>query len=138
MTINRRRFLEVAALGVVATACSPDPTASPPKSTAPPVTTTTTSQAPIPPDWNALRSQLPGGLVLPGESTGIVPTPAWLRRTFHAAWQRIWYEGYSVNLSIGQGYLAVTPIPPPRVSPPIPTVGHDPAGNARPAWASPA
>jgi penicillin-binding protein 2 len=52
----------------------------------------------------------PTGLDIPGESPGIVPTPAWLRRTFRAAWQRIWYEGYSVNLSIGQGYLAITPL----------------------------
>ena len=52
----------------------------------------------------------PTGLDLPGESPGIVPTPAWLKRTFRAAWQRIWYEGYSVNLSIGQGYLAITPL----------------------------
>jgi penicillin-binding protein 2 len=52
----------------------------------------------------------PTGLDLPGESGGVVPTPAWLRRTFHARWARIWYEGTSVNLSIGQGYLAVTPL----------------------------
>ena len=52
----------------------------------------------------------PTGLDLPGESHGIVPTPAWLRKTFHDPAERIWYEGYSVNLSIGQGYLAVTPL----------------------------
>jgi penicillin-binding protein 2 len=52
----------------------------------------------------------PTGLDIPGESHGIVPTPAWLKRNFRAAWQRIWYEGYSVNLSIGQGYLAITPL----------------------------
>jgi len=50
------------------------------------------------------------GLDLPGEAGGIVPTPGWLKRTFSAPWQRIWYEGYSVNLSIGQGYLAITPL----------------------------
>ena len=47
---------------------------------------------------------------MPGEAGGVVPTPAWLRRTFTEPWQRIWYEGYSVNLSIGQGYLAITPL----------------------------
>jgi penicillin-binding protein 2 len=52
----------------------------------------------------------PTGLDIPGESTGIVPTPAWLRRTFRKPWQRTWYEGYSVNLAIGQGYLAITPL----------------------------
>jgi penicillin-binding protein 2 len=50
------------------------------------------------------------GIDLPGEYGGVVPTPAWLRKTFREPAQRIWYEGYSVNLSIGQGYLAVTPL----------------------------
>jgi penicillin-binding protein 2 len=52
----------------------------------------------------------PTGLDVPGEAGGVVPTPAWLRRTFSQRWARIWYEGTSVNLSIGQGYLAVTPL----------------------------
>jgi penicillin-binding protein 2 len=52
----------------------------------------------------------PTGIDLPGEYGGVVPTPAWLRRTFRQPLQRIWYEGYSVNLAIGQGYLAVTPL----------------------------
>src|SRR5262245_29201945 len=52
----------------------------------------------------------PTGMDLPGEYGGVVPTPAWLRRTFRQPLQRIWYEGYSVNLAIGQGYLAVTPL----------------------------
>jgi penicillin-binding protein 2 len=50
------------------------------------------------------------GLDLAGESHGVVPTPSWLKRTFRDPAQQIWYEGYSVNLSIGQGYLAVTPL----------------------------
>jgi penicillin-binding protein 2 len=52
----------------------------------------------------------PTGIDIPGEYGGVVPTPAWLHRTFHEPAQQIWYEGYSVNLSIGQGYLAVTPL----------------------------
>jgi penicillin-binding protein 2 len=52
----------------------------------------------------------PTGIDVPGEYGGLVPTPAWLERTFKAPWQRIWYEGYSVNLSIGQGSLAITPL----------------------------
>jgi penicillin-binding protein 2 len=52
----------------------------------------------------------PTGLDVPGEYGGVVPTPAWLRKTFREPSQRTWYEGYSVNLSIGQGYLAVTPL----------------------------
>jgi len=39
-----------------------------------------------------------------------VPTPAWLRQTFKQRWARIWYEGYSVNLAVGQGQLAITPL----------------------------
>jgi len=52
----------------------------------------------------------PTGVDIPGEYGGVVPTPGWLRRTFHDPAQKIWYEGYSVNLAIGQGYLAVTPL----------------------------
>jgi penicillin-binding protein 2 len=52
----------------------------------------------------------PTGFDVPGEAGGVVPTPGWLRRTFRDPAQRVWYEGYSVNLSIGQGYLAVTPL----------------------------
>ena len=39
-----------------------------------------------------------------------MPTPAWLKRTFKQRWARIWYEGYSVNLAVGQGQLAITPL----------------------------
>lgn len=48
----------------------------------------------------------PTGIDVPGESSGLVPTPAWLERTHHEPW----YEGQSVNLSIGQGFLDVTPL----------------------------
>ena len=50
------------------------------------------------------------GLDVPGEASGVIPTPAWLRRTATEPWQRVWFTGYSVNLSIGQGQLAVTPL----------------------------
>jgi penicillin-binding protein 2 len=52
----------------------------------------------------------PTGFDVPGEAPGLVPTPGWLKRTFKERWQRIWYEGYSVNLAVGQGQLAVTPL----------------------------
>jgi penicillin-binding protein 2 len=48
----------------------------------------------------------PTGIDVPGESSGIVPTPAWLRKTYNQPW----YEGQTINLSIGQGLLAVTPL----------------------------
>jgi penicillin-binding protein 2 len=52
----------------------------------------------------------PTGFDVPGEAAGLVPTPGWLKRTFKQRWQRIWYEGYSVNLAVGQGQLAITPL----------------------------
>jgi penicillin-binding protein 2 len=48
----------------------------------------------------------PTGFDVPGEAHGIVPTPQWLRATYNQPW----YEGQTINLSIGQGYLAVTPL----------------------------
>ena len=48
----------------------------------------------------------PTGLDLPYESGGVLPTPAWVKDTYGEDW----YEGTSINLSIGQGYLAVTPL----------------------------
>ncbi len=52
------------------------------------------------------------GIDLPGEKTGVVPTPKWRRETFKdfPEIERIWKPGYSVNLSIGQGDLRVTPL----------------------------
>ena len=53
----------------------------------------------------------PTGIDIPGEAGGVVPTPAWLKRQFGASSpEGYWYEGTSVNLSIGQGYLEVTPL----------------------------
>ena len=52
----------------------------------------------------------PTGIDLPGEAAGLVGTPAWLRRTFSLPWERVWYEGSTVDMAIGQGYLAVTPL----------------------------
>jgi penicillin-binding protein 2 len=46
------------------------------------------------------------GLDMPNEARGLVPTPRWLERTR----KQSWYEGYTINLAIGQGYLAVTPL----------------------------
>jgi FAD/FMN-containing dehydrogenase len=68
--IDRRGFIGVAALGAVVAACSPAPGDAPPTSSAtpPPPPPPSTTEAPVPPDWNALRAQLPGGLDLPGDS----------------------------------------------------------------------
>ena len=72
MSINRRRFLGAVAMGAAVAACSPKPGAAPVAGTTTAATTSppppSTAQAPVPPDWAALRAQLPGGLVLPGDS----------------------------------------------------------------------
>ncbi len=43
---------------------------------------------------------------LPGEQEGLVPSDDWKRKTFNQSW----YPGDTANLSIGQGYLLVTPL----------------------------
>jgi penicillin-binding protein 2 len=46
------------------------------------------------------------GIDLIGELEGIVPNPEWKRE----AKADIWYDGDTLNLSIGQGYMLVTPL----------------------------
>ena len=46
------------------------------------------------------------GVDLPNERAGLVPTPEWKERTFNDGWR----PGDTVNLSIGQGFLQVTPL----------------------------
>ncbi|MDR2602606.1 MAG: penicillin-binding protein 2 [Spirochaetaceae bacterium] len=46
------------------------------------------------------------GIDLPGEIAGIVPTPYWKDRKVHQKWQ----SGDTMNMSIGQGYMLVTPL----------------------------
>jgi penicillin-binding protein 2 len=62
-------------------------------------------------DWaRRLGVGHPTGFDVPGEAPGLVPTPAWLKQTFKQPGNRIWYEGYSINLAVGQGQLAITPL----------------------------
>jgi len=46
------------------------------------------------------------GIDLPGESSGLLPDKKWKRKVYGEDW----YDGDTVNLSIGQGYLGVTPL----------------------------
>ena len=48
----------------------------------------------------------PTGIDLPGEASGLVPSPSWKRRELRARW----FKGETANYAIGQGYLLVTPI----------------------------
>ncbi len=48
----------------------------------------------------------PTGIELPSEASGLVPTATWKRRTIGENWS----TGDTYNLSIGQGYLLVTPL----------------------------
>ena len=46
------------------------------------------------------------GVDLPAEETGLVPSPEWKRRTRGEPW----YPGETVSVSIGQGFVTVTPL----------------------------
>ncbi|MEA3486009.1 MAG: penicillin-binding protein 2, partial [Candidatus Aerophobetes bacterium] len=48
----------------------------------------------------------PTGIDLPGENRGLLPTPSWKLKNKGEKWWR----GDTANLSIGQGYILVTPI----------------------------
>jgi penicillin-binding protein 2 len=48
----------------------------------------------------------PTGIDLPGETTGFYPTPAWKLDRYNEPW----YEGDTMNMGIGQGYMLETPI----------------------------
>lgn len=46
------------------------------------------------------------GIDIPGEVKGTIPNPAWKEKTLNEQW----YLGDTINMSIGQGYLEVTPL----------------------------
>ncbi len=46
------------------------------------------------------------GIDIPGERPGLIPSPTWKERTFGEPW----VGGDTVNMSIGQGFTAVTPV----------------------------
>jgi penicillin-binding protein 2 len=46
------------------------------------------------------------GIDLPGEDSGLVPSPAWVKRVF----KRQWWAGETISVAIGQGAVAVTPL----------------------------
>jgi len=54
----------------------------------------------------------PAGIDLPGESAGLIPDREWKARlnAGKEPWERRWYPGETVNLSIGQGSASGTPL----------------------------
>ena len=46
------------------------------------------------------------GIDLPGEKSGLIPSPEWKKRLFHSPW----FPGETISISIGQGPLLVTPL----------------------------
>lgn len=46
------------------------------------------------------------GIDLPAQSEGFIPTPQWKERREHLKW----LDGDTMNMSIGQGYMLVTPL----------------------------
>ncbi len=46
------------------------------------------------------------GIDLPGENGGLLPNPKWKKKVY----KEDWYPGDTVNLSIGQGFVEVTPL----------------------------
>lgn len=45
---------------------------------------------------------------IPGEATGILPSPEWKQRRFKKREQQKWYSGETISVGIGQGYNAYT------------------------------
>ncbi|SJZ92918.1 penicillin-binding protein 2 [Selenihalanaerobacter shriftii] len=50
------------------------------------------------------------GIDLPNEASGLVPDPTWREKIFSKRINQIWFPGYTINLSIGQGNLKTTPV----------------------------
>lgn len=46
------------------------------------------------------------GVDMPGEKTGLLPSPEWKKKRFRDPW----FPGDTVNMGIGQGFLQITPL----------------------------
>ncbi|MEK6250513.1 MAG: penicillin-binding protein 2 [Actinomycetota bacterium] len=53
----------------------------------------------------------PSGIDLPGESSGLIPSPSWRNRLYRKGLtDRPWSAGDNINLSVGQGDVQVDPL----------------------------
>lgn len=50
------------------------------------------------------------GIDLPAEAEGRIPNPQWKKEYFKNKENQIWLPGDTYNLSIGQGYIGITPL----------------------------
>lgn len=50
----------------------------------------------------------PTGIDLPGESSGVLPSPEWKQKRFKKKEQQKWFAGETISVGIGQGYNAYT------------------------------
>ena len=50
------------------------------------------------------------GIDIPGEQSGTLPTPEWKKSRFKKRQDQTWLPGDLINMSIGQGYVLMTPI----------------------------
>lgn len=50
------------------------------------------------------------GIDLPGEQAGVLPSPEWKKNRFKKPRDQQWLPGDLINMSIGQGYVLMTPL----------------------------
>lgn len=50
------------------------------------------------------------GIDLPGEASGVLPSPEWKRKHFSSKENQQWFGGETLSVGIGQGYNAYTPL----------------------------
>jgi len=50
------------------------------------------------------------GIDIPGERTGLMPSPEWKQKAFKNPADKVWFPGETLITGIGQGFLLVTPL----------------------------
>ena len=52
----------------------------------------------------------PTGIDIPGEASGLMPSPEWKRHAFKNPADQVWFPGETLIVGIGQGYMLATPL----------------------------